>query len=368
MASVAGTTEALYAARIRSLTGRRVDLRLSDPGPWVAELQRRDLALSSLKSYASAVRYHVRRKLPEPEDFVTRFDALLRPIQSVARTARKRRRPSIGSDVIDGLRRAARYRDGQSIYTRAAVDLAEGSWRFGLRPSEWGHCAIQGGALHVRNGKFLRRRMAHGIFAGRFFSRANGRYRTLEPTSGSLDDAGSQLISRIRSFQAARPFERHHRAVQIEFRQVVRLAVRRGLIPPRFGVLTLYSFRHQFAADGKRTFAAGSGSVAALMGHISVRTALQSYARRRSGTGRSLGIRPSADSLAAVENLTVFERVFDSGRPVYPMAGQADRGDVERLAAEGTGGTVDGPARPLPVDECPLARRSTIKDNGPSGP
>ena len=238
-----------------------------------------------------------------------------------------------------GLRQAALYRDGQSAFTAAVVDLAEASWRFGLRPCEWAQCSVRNGALVVRNGKFLRRRMAHGIFAGRFFSRANGRFRTLEPIGGGLSGEDGQLVARIRSFQARRPYERHRRSVQAEFRKVVRIAVGRKLVPARYRELTLYSFRHQFASDAKAVTPAASGAIAAMMGHISVRTALQSYGRRSAGSGKPLRIAASKESVAAVKNRAVFERSFVDGRPVHSRTSNGRDGEEQR----------DGP--PSPAEE-----------------
>lgn len=327
MASVATSTSELYAKRIQSFRRSRPDLSLFEPAGWVAELKRRGLSLAALKSYASAIRFHARESLEDASDFVAAFDAALESLQAVTVPAPSRRRPTIHADVIDALRSAAHHRAEVSEFAHIAIDLAEGSLHFGLRPSEWASASFNGKSLSVRNGKFLRRFMDHGIFKGRLFARANGMARTMEVQSGHGVPVLSELLGRIDSFFAVRSFKKHQRAIQIEFRKVVRLAIEQGRLDRRYSRISLYSFRHQFAATAKANLSARSGSVAALMGHISARTALQSYARKVAGRVGGLAVSPSAEAVAAVENLLIYDAaVFSPDGEVLEQAGPVRRG------------------------------------------
>lgn len=72
------------------------------------------------------------------------------------------------------------------------------------------------------------------------------------------------------------------------------------LWPYRLKRPTLYTARHMFSADVKRSF--DKAEVAALMGHASIDTAGQHYAPAWSGKG-GLGVRPSEADVAAVKRL-----------------------------------------------------------------
>lgn len=74
------------------------------------------------------------------------------------------------------------------------------------------------------------------------------------------------------------------------------------LWPRRSKRISLYTFRHQFAADMK---AAGATfeEVAAAMGHSSTATATLHYAKKRSGDSRALRAKPSSEDVEIVRNL-----------------------------------------------------------------
>ena len=99
----------------------------------------------------------------------------------------------------------------------------------------------------------------------------------------------------------ARPEVIRERAIN-QLRKVVASWVHRATQALRLPPYTLYSARHQFAANAK---AAGLSKIeiAALMGHASPETAGTHYGRRRSGRRGSGGllVAPSAADVAAVE-------------------------------------------------------------------
>ena len=64
---------------------------------------------------------------------------------------------------------------------------------------------------------------------------------------------------------------------------------------------TLYSSRHQFCANAKAA-GASKEEIAALMGHRSVETAGEHYARKRSGRAGELCVKPDEASVALVES------------------------------------------------------------------
>lgn len=67
--------------------------------------------------------------------------------------------------------------------------------------------------------------------------------------------------------------------------------------------VTLYSFRHQFIANAKETFADPS-IIAALAGHSSTKTAFQHYGKRINNTGK-VRVFPTPDSVEAVHKITM---------------------------------------------------------------
>jgi integrase len=144
----------------------------------------------------------------------------------------------------------------------------------GLRPAEWrlAHLArdpkTNNAALLVHNAKATN-------------GRAHGATRTvlipsLDPEEWeSLDD----LLQTIKRLDAAGLYGQAYGGVQ----QAIRRAAR-ALWPSRLRHLTLYTGRHQFAADAKSS-GLDPAQIAALMGHAVIETHQTHYGKRRCGRG-----------------------------------------------------------------------------------
>lgn len=303
---IALDTEDLYDARIRTLMRHAGPLEWSRPESWAQALGARKLALSSLKSYASAIRFAARRELSDAaESFVSAFNAALKPLQEGVRSSKQRSRPkhrrmAITEQTVQILREAAEWREENTRSTRArfVMDMAEGTLRFGLRPSEWSKTKIEDNRLIIPNGKHIIIEPEHGPFAGRLYQRGNGERRELIAHDEFVGKFAPILLRLSRSSPLS--YRTNERGVRRAWRDVVDTAIQRFGLPSRFRTLRLYDFRHQFAANWKSSVPASSGIIAAMMGHVSVRTAVQSYARASNARGGGWGLRPSQDTLDAV--------------------------------------------------------------------
>ncbi len=306
-------SEDLYDARLRTLRRQSPGLTWTQPEVWASAIAARNLALSSLKSYASAVRFAARRQSKDVSQlFIERFDAALKPIQSAVRKSKQRvrskhRRVAISEEAVERLRAAADWRDENTRSTKSgfAMDIAEGTLRFGLRPSEWSTARVLNDTLIVQNGKYAVFQMDYGPFAGRVYRRANGPSRVLL----AQDDFAKKhypLLDRLTHPQIL-GYRTNERAVRRAWRATVETAIKRFGLSKRYRHLRLYDFRHQFAANWKKTVSPRTGIIAALMGHCSTRTAVQSYARVTNARGAGWGLRPSADSLDSVITFDVWE-------------------------------------------------------------
>lgn len=106
-------------------------------------------------------------------------------------------------------------------------------------------------------------------------------------------DTLQDMISLAGQFAQSEEGFAHHQKRLSDF---LYRAVRKAF-PRRRPHITLYSYRHQFAADKKRVW--GQAEVAALMGHASDRTAGMNYARAVSGRGSS-AVKPLNTEVAQV--------------------------------------------------------------------
>ncbi|MCM2310329.1 MAG: tyrosine-type recombinase/integrase [Steroidobacteraceae bacterium] len=125
--------------------------------------------------------------------------------------------------------------------------------------------------------------------------RGNGRERTLH-----LTDVSEAEIQAFRAWQeASASYVTGKESARLisSISKVFARAARRALGKrPKYP--TLYSFRHQFAADAKAS-GLSAEAVAALMGHGSDVTATRHYGRRAAGSG-GLKARPSAVNVSTV--------------------------------------------------------------------
>lgn len=262
---------------------------------------------STAKGYASVVRWGLRRAR-RPTDAFDRSWARLRG--SVPRRSHRRRstrRCRITPELVATLRQFAALRDRRSR-AAMAVNLFHASALFGLRPCEWSSASWDDAARHrlvVRNAKAAATIMEHGPFAGRLWVRGNGSERTLELTAEGVGAGVADLVDEVLRAEREVPWSQHRSAIWDAFKRLVRAAVERGLIEPKYRHLTIYSARHQFAADAKRSMSVTAGEVAAVMGHCTVRTAVSGYGRRVAGGSFRAMVRPVPESVALVRNLTL---------------------------------------------------------------
>lgn len=175
---------------------------------------------------------------------------------------------------------------GRHAYANALRTWLLASRVTGLRPSEWedaGLSAIDGRTcLVVKNGKATN-------------SRANGAYRTLDLSLATAADleAIQEMLAMLEGYQREMSFERLQLALMHYMKRATRACF--GL---RKKYPTLYSIRHQFAADAKSS-GRTRDEVAALLGHATDETAGRHYARARSGES-AIRVSPVGSEIQAV--------------------------------------------------------------------
>ncbi|SHE23055.1 hypothetical protein [methanotrophic endosymbiont of Bathymodiolus puteoserpentis (Logatchev)] len=154
----------------------------------------------------------------------------------------------------------------------------------GLRPSEWQYaCINKGNQLVVKNAKSTNGR-SHGI------------ERTIELVN--LSDQDKQvielhlgLIKTAIDIDGFNSYYEHCRSALYE--------LTRSLWPKRKKHITLYSARHQFSANAKKS-GLSLEEIAALMGHASTQTATQHYGRKVSGNPKGVAVRASNEDVERV--------------------------------------------------------------------
>lgn len=159
----------------------------------------------------------------------------------------------------------------------------------GLRPNEWAHTTWvpDGPSLVVRNAKHTN-------------GRGNGPERTLHLRT--LLPAEQEAIHSMVDLAAATP---DFAALYARIRKNIYRVAKR-CFPRRTHIPSLYSARHQWAANAKKVYT--KREVAALAGHASAETAGIHYARRRYGEAGHLPLPDEQD----------VERVQVSAKPVWP--------------------------------------------------
>lgn len=271
----------------------------------IREIARRDLSHISQTAYLAALRFvHAgdREFLDELETHHADLPARTRRRKTKSVTVSH----NLMQRVILQLESKSSPREG---LTERVVDLIIATRLFGLRPSEWAKAEWADAAktvLRVRNGKFARQEMKSGPFAGKLWKRANGKCREIilpKPDQDVYQKAADAAIRGERDF----PWKVYDRQLRRLHDEAAKVLADEGIMSRSDAkALTIYSYRHSFAADAKYSLDLFGGEVAALMGHISVQTATRSYARR--ATAKSpVTIRPTAETLAAVENRTLSE-------------------------------------------------------------
>jgi integrase len=182
----------------------------------------------------------------------------------------------------------------RSKYSEATANIVLATIATGLRPSEWSRATIVSGqgadgsqipVLRVRNGKY------NSV-------RANGEFREIK-----LDRLTQEELDVIQNTiqEFAANADRLRQFIYDINREMKRSLVKLaevGLIEKRFVNITLYSARHQFAADAKSANLPFR-VVAAMLGHRSQKTASWHYARKQVGSG-GVKVSPTPASIAAV--------------------------------------------------------------------
>ncbi|MFM0265531.1 site-specific integrase [Paraburkholderia sediminicola] len=156
----------------------------------------------------------------------------------------------------------------------------------GLRPSEWEHAGLTNidsrPCLLVRNGKATN-------------GRANGESRTLDLSKATTSDmeALREMLAMLEGYQREMSFERLQFLLTKYMNRATRACFGRRKKYP-----TLYSLRHQFAADAKMT-GHTKAEVAAILGQATDETAGTHYARAVSGES-SIRVAPVASEVQRV--------------------------------------------------------------------
>jgi integrase len=295
MAKCSPSTSTQYRKRAKDLIQRYLRERDIGSGPfsptefaeWLVTLKA-GLRSSSWRQYRAAVIYYAEEEGTEDDrwpDAVSRIqtnkDPCPRKKHLPARTSAQKAKHLSERDLE---RLIARLLDGRSIWGRSAAVWLLAGRLTGLREIEWQQAEwLPGNRLMVANAKATQ-------------GRANGPERLLHLGSMSEVELGwiNEHMTRTRRHVAAGTFERFRKACQKRVAQTSR-----SLWPRRKRWPTLYTIRHQVAADAK---AAGfdRDEVAALLGHASVETAGRHYGKKRSGNGRSLTVLPDAGDVLRV--------------------------------------------------------------------
>ncbi len=259
-------------------------------------------SMRTWRSYKAAVMYVLKK---DPYTNADAIDSLSKvsskdlPRHSARGPGRKLK--NIPTDVATklaftlGIRDEYGQRDRVRTYSEIAANTLAASMKTGLRPIEWvgatigyaldGATKTERLALTVKNAKYNR-------------IRANGRTRTIyldEYTQDELD-----VIQNVITVFAeyADELRKLRNEINRELQRGLAQLVRFGHVPERYRNITLYSARHQFAADAKSANLPYR-EIAALLGHKSQKTASWHYARKQTGRG-SVQVSPSASSVAQV--------------------------------------------------------------------
>ena len=250
--------------------------------------------------YKSAIAAQIRSLMEETTCPLNRkdFEALLDKLSAQTQREsmhRGTRTSSLKSRRIseEDLARLLAYlesRKGLDKWAAFALTWCQAARLTGLRPCEWAHAYVDfspevGPMLVVANAK-------------RTQGRANGPTRHLD-LSG-LDPQQILLIDDMGVI--ARHYETTEETMAVLQRRISKYLYRvaRIALGRRKHYPCLYTFRHQFAADAKRSFSAPE--VAALLGHGSDQTATRNYARAAVST-RSVMVKPIASEVANVRRV-----------------------------------------------------------------
>lgn len=298
-------------ARFEVETGKR-DLA---PDEVVAHLilLRPELARRSWRVYKNAVMHYLETYYPENGTAISTLKAVTSAgLSDGSANTSGRKIKHVPVAAWAAIRYALQQRiKRQHRYAHALLMVCESTLLTGLRPIEWAFSELgtsdEDGrpVLRVRNAKHSN-------------GRANGSYREMY-----VDRLTAEEIEHIRvALEYCRcdtndEAEKLQRALrhELEAARGVDLSPRRK----RQSSVTLYSFRHQFVADAKRTFTDPT-LTAAVCGHSSTKTAHEHYGRRKHGRD-GVRVYPTAASIAEVQSRyleTYRDYVAKRGTPRAP--------------------------------------------------
>lgn len=270
-----------------------------------AGLGESDLGLASFKQYASAIRWCL--------DDIQFTEALISfdfELDGMERPDPKKRHvlkfvpTEIGTAVIQTAHQSKRK------FSRHLAILLRCTLATGLRPKEWSDTSLilpSDGPfrLKVVNGKYVPPGTVNSRSTIPTARRGNGPYREL--VFDAIEDDADMLLADIKEllkFEKFQPWKVCQKGLRRELDNCLSELIENGVIQKIFFKLTIYSFRHQAAADAKANLGTDTGAAAALLGHVSARTAVDSYGRRNLGRS-GVKMRPSTASVEAVDNRQV---------------------------------------------------------------
>lgn len=304
--TISEETASSYADRYRSIR-RRYSKQLGYvvENEELVEMMIRDrpsLAMRTWRVYKAAV-LHALSKDPGPNhraiERLASISSKGLPVRSARGAGRKLKSipAHIAREIAFNLSACRALGDRERKYSAATANVLLATIRTGLRPSEWAGSALTkaGDAsgevlvLSVQNAK-------------RNAVRANGAVREMTLVDWSQEEL-DVLQNALQEFRDNPMITaRFVRNINRELKRSLDELVRLGRIHERYARITLYSARHQFAADAKSADLPYR-EVAALLGHKSQKTASWHYAPKRAGSG-SVAVSPTANSVAAVSERT----------------------------------------------------------------
>lgn len=196
-------------------------------------------------------------------------------------------------------------------YARGLRSWCESTLLTGLRPNEWCFSEL---STHEDNGRPILkvRNSKHSN------GRANGEYREMY-----VDELTEEELGHIRATLDFCRCETDEEAQTLVLALRHELEAARGVdLSPRRrpnSSVTLYSFRHQFVANAKRTFV-DPVLTAAVCGHSSTKTAHEHYGKRRNSQS-TVRVYPTESSVRAVHkrHLEIYsDFVAQRGGPRLP--------------------------------------------------
>ncbi|RJX30891.1 MAG: hypothetical protein C4516_09115 [Oxalobacter sp.] len=295
-------TERAYVSRYHALKKRfekerGIDNFSSDEVTAHLIFLKSELTMASWRVYKAAVLYVLETEYPDNEHAI---DALRNESSSDLKktsnktSGKKDKRVDLSAwaALSAGINR--RIENGHK-HAKGLMHVLKATSLVGLRPNEWCFSSIskhQGSGrpvLRVRNSKHSNGR-ANGEFREMFIDQLNE--EEMQSIEGALKYCACQNPDEATKIQ---------KALKNEFEATRSESITRTRQSQ--ANLTLYSFRHQFIADAKKTFE-NLVLISALSGHSSTKTAFKHYGKRRSG--RSLiKVIPTPESVEAVQKVTL---------------------------------------------------------------